>query len=43
MVADGGSIAAALKQARAVVDSMTESDAVISDERTGVPYEEPDR
>jgi len=37
------SLAAALKQARTVVDRMTESDAVISDERTGVQSEEPDR
>jgi hypothetical protein len=37
------SLAAALKQARTVVDSMTESDAVISDERAGVQPEESDR
>ena len=37
------SLAAALKQARTVVDSMTESHAVISDERAGVQPEESDR
>jgi hypothetical protein len=37
------SMTVALKRARTVVDRMTESDAVISDERTGVQSEEPDR
>jgi len=35
--------AAALKQARTVVDSMTESGALITDELTGVQPEESDR